>query len=153
MHIRAAAAHLRRRSNQAFAAFGMTTDQYVLLTVLAEHRKATQQELVGWCFSDTATIGAMVSLLEVKGLVTRTPHPQDRRALNVRLTQPGLGLAKEMRRSSSNLRAELTSLFSKQELPLLLEFLARMAGAMRPAGRRTSGVRSHRQHLTSDEGL
>ena len=151
MHIRAAAAHLRRRSNQAFAPFGMTTDQYVLLTVLTEHRKATQQDLVAHCFSDTATIGAMVCLLEAKGLVTRMPHPQDRRALNVQLTQAGHRLAKELRRSSSKLRAELTSLFSAQELPLLIEFLARLAGAMRPAVRSTSSARSPRPHLTTDE--
>ena len=146
MHVRAAAAHLRRRSNQVFAAYGMTTDQYVLLTVLTERRKATQQELVGWCFSDTATIGAMVSLLEVKGLVTRTPHPQDRRALNVQLTQAGRRLAKELRRSSSNLRTELTSLFTEEELPMLIGFLARLAGAMRPDGRRTSSPRSPGPH-------
>jgi len=152
MHIRAAAAHLRRRSNQAFAPFGMTTDQYVLLTVLTEHRKATQQDLVGWCFSDTATIGAMVSLLELKGLLSRTPHPRDRRALNVRLTQAGRRLAKELRRSSSNLRAELTSLFSAQELPMLIEFLGRLAGAMRPALRSTSSARSPRPHGTTDGG-
>jgi DNA-binding MarR family transcriptional regulator len=152
MHIRAAAVHLRRRSNQAFAPFGMTTDQYVLLTVLTEHRKATQQDLVARCFSDTATIGAMASLLEAKGLVTRMPHAQDRRALNVQLTQAGRRLAKELRRSSSDLRAELTSLFSAQELPMLIEFLGRLAGAMRPALRRTSSARSSRPYRTTGGG-
>jgi hypothetical protein len=46
MRLRAAHAHLRRRSNLAFAPFGISTDQYVVLTVLAHDGAATQQELV-----------------------------------------------------------------------------------------------------------
>jgi DNA-binding MarR family transcriptional regulator len=137
MHLRAAYAHLRRSSNLVFAPFGMTSDQYVLLTVLKEHGEATQQELVRRCCSDAATIGTMLSLLEAKGLVIRKPHPRDRRAMNVRLTRPGVRLAEEMRRSSSRLRAEMAALFNKQELRTLIEFLDRLAGAMRPPARRT----------------
>jgi DNA-binding MarR family transcriptional regulator len=114
----------------------MTTDQYVLLTVLSEEGKATQQELVRQCYSDTATIGAMLSLLEGKGLVARVPHPQDGRALSVRLTRSGRRLAEEMRRSSSSLRVDLAALFNEQELQTLINFLDRLAGAMRPPGRR-----------------
>jgi len=104
MHLRAAYARLRRRSNLAFSPFGMTTDQYVLLTVLAQDSEATQQELVRLCYSDTATIGTMVSLLETKALVTRKPHPEDGRALRVKLTRSGQRLAEEMRRGSTGIR-------------------------------------------------
>ena len=145
MHLRAAYAHLRRRSNLAFASFGMTTDQYVLLTVMANDGQGTQQELVRRCYSDTATIGTMVSLLEKRGFVARTPHPEDGRAHSVRLTRSGRRLAEEMRRSSTGIRTELTALFSEQELRMLIEFLDRLAGAMRPQGRKTAALRSHRR--------
>jgi DNA-binding MarR family transcriptional regulator len=147
MHLRAAHAHLRRRSNLAFAPFGMTADQYVLLTVLAQDGEATQQELVRRCYSDTATIGTMVSLLEKKGLVTRTPHPEDGRAISVKLTRSGRRLAEEMRRSSTGIRTELTALFNEQELRTLMEFLDRLAGAMRPPGRKTAAARARRLKL------
>ena len=149
MHLRGAYAHLRRRSNLVFSSFGMTTDQYVLLTVLSEEDKATQQELVRRCYSDTATIGAMLSLLEGKGLVARMPHPRDGRALSVGLTRSGRRLAGEMRRSSSSLRIEMAALFKEQELQTLIKFLDRLAGAMRPPGRRkaappkTVSIRTH----------
>jgi DNA-binding MarR family transcriptional regulator len=152
MHLRGAYARLRRRSNIVFSSFGMTTDQYVLLTVLSEDGKATQQELVRRCFSDTATIGAMVSLLEEKGLVARMPHPQDGRALSVELTLAGRRLAEEMRRSSSSLRVDMAELFNKQELQTFISFLDRLAGAMRPPGRRktappkTVSIRSYLNH-------
>lgn len=147
MHLRAAYTRLRRRSNLVFSSFGMTSDQYVLLTVLARLGEATQQELVRRCYSDTATIGTMLSLLEAKGLVTRTPHPQDGRALSVRLTRPGRRLAEEMRQSSSGLRTDLAALFNEQELGKLLEFLNRLAGAMRPPARRTATPPSRRLKL------
>jgi len=142
MHLRAAHAHLRRRSNLAFSLFGMTTDQFVLLTVLAELGQATQQELVRRCYSDTATIGAMLSLLETKRLITRTPHPRDGRARRVRLTGPGRALAQALRRGSFRIRADLAALFKEQEMRALLEFLSRIAGAMRPPGRGTTAARS-----------
>ena len=144
MRVRAAAAHLRRRSNQVFAPFGLSTDQYVLMTMLAQQRKATQQELVGLCFSDTATIGAMVSLLETKGLVKRTPHRRDRRALVVRLTRSGQRLSMKMRAGSAAVRADMMALFSERELATLMEFLSRLAGAMRPVSSRSSSKASGR---------
>lgn len=136
MRLRGAYAHLRRRSNLAFASFGLSADQYVLLTVLVEHGQSTQQDLVRRCYSDTATIGAMVSLLEEDGLVTRTPHPRDGRAVSVALTREGRGLAEKMRRRSSSLRARMAALFTEEELRTLIASLDRLAGAMHPPGRR-----------------
>jgi DNA-binding MarR family transcriptional regulator len=147
MHLRAAHAHLRRRSNLAFSAFGMTADQYVLLTVLEESGEATQQELVRQCYSDTATIGTMVALLEAKGLVTRTPHPRDGRAMSVKLTTPGRRLTKEMTQASSSVRTHMAALFNEQELQALIEFLDRLAGAMPPLVRRSARPPSRQQGL------
>jgi DNA-binding MarR family transcriptional regulator len=144
MHLRAAHAHLRRRSNLVFSTFGMTADQYVLLTVLAECGEATQQDLVRRCYSDTATIGAMLSLLEAKGFVTRKPHPQDGRALRVRLTRRGIRLAQEMRRRSSTIRTDMVGLFNEQELHTLIKLLDRLAGAMPPPARKTATFYSSR---------
>jgi DNA-binding MarR family transcriptional regulator len=144
MHLRAAHAHLRRRSNLVFSAFGMTADQYVLLRVLAECGEATQQELVRRCYSDTATIGTMLSLLEAKGLVSRKPHPQDGRALRVRLTRTGILLAEEMRQSSSSIRTDMVALFNEEELKTLIELLDRLAEAMPPPARKTAAFYSSR---------
>jgi len=136
MHLRGAYAHLRRRSNLAFSPFGMTSDQYVLLSVLAEVGGATQQDLVRRCYSDTATIGTMLSLLQAKGLVTRTPHPRDGRALKVKLTAPGRRVAEHMKQSSSSIRGELAGMFNPRELRSLINLLDRVARAMRPPARR-----------------
>jgi DNA-binding MarR family transcriptional regulator len=137
MRLRAAYSRLRRNSNLVFSSFGMTSDQFVLLTVLAQEGMATQQELVERCSSDSATIGAMVSLLEAKGLLSRKRHPQDGRAWSLRLTDSGRGLATAMWRSSSSLRTRLVTLFDEEELRTLLEFLERFAEGMPQPKRRT----------------
>jgi len=142
MHLRAAYARLRRRSNLAFSCFGMSSDQYVLLTVLAQHGQATQQDLVRRCYSDTATIGSMVALLQAKGLVTRTPHPRDGRALRVKLTRSGRRLAERMKQSSSSIRAELAAMFNPQERRSFIDLLDRVARAMCPPGRKTARSKS-----------
>lgn len=140
MNLRGAYTHLRRRSNQVLARFGMSSDQYVLLAALAEHGEATQQELVRCCFSDTATIGAMVGLLEAKGLVRRTPDPEDGRATRVGLTPAGRRRAAALRRASVPVRAEMAALFNSQEMAALLAFLQRLTGAFRPPGRPRAGA-------------
>jgi DNA-binding MarR family transcriptional regulator len=142
MHLRAAYAHLRRRSNAAFEPFGMTSDQYVLLKVLAEKGRATQQELVRYSYSDTATVGTMLRLLEGKRLVTRAPHPQDGRARSVTLTRWGSRLAEEMRQSSAGIRAELAGLFDEHEQQTVMVWLERITQAMRPPGRRRAVSRT-----------
>jgi len=141
MRLRAAHAHLRRRSNAGFAFAGMSADQYVLLTALAEGNGATQQELVRKCCSDTATVGKMVSLLVAKGHVTRTAHPEDGRAWKIRLTAQGRQLTESLRKSSCDLRCELTALFNECELRTLIGFLDRIAFAMEPPTRKASQAR------------
>jgi DNA-binding MarR family transcriptional regulator len=136
MQLRAASAHLRRRTNLVFDPFGMTADQYVLLTVLARGGEASQEELARRCYSDTATIGAMVLLLERKRLLTRAPHPADGRAWRVGLTPSGFALADQMRRASSALRRSLGRLFPETRVRELIADLGRLAEALQPPGRK-----------------
>lgn len=144
MSLRAAYSHLRRESSAVFSPFNMTSDQYVLLFVLEQTGEATQQELVKRCYSDTATIGAMVALLETKGLLKRTPHPRDRRARSVKLTRAGTTLAREMSHASAALRARIVALFQDEELRAFISLLDRLAEAMQPPSRNTRRARRRR---------
>jgi hypothetical protein len=76
---------------------------------------------------------------------SKTPA-RDGRARHVKLTYAGRTLAEKMRRRSCGLRANLVALFDEQEFRTMLEFLERVAGAMRPPGRKP--ILSHRSaHL------
>ena len=73
---------------QASAARGLTVAQARLLCILAE-RPRGMAELAGLLGIDKAGITGLVDRVERRGLAERTAVPQDRRALRVRLTEPG----------------------------------------------------------------
>ena len=132
MRLRAAYSFFRRRTSAELAPLGMSADQFVLLTVLAQDGPATQQELVRRCPSDTTTLGAMVALLETKKLVKRQAHAADGRAWVVSLTRAGRARQKQLWDGTEDLRAELTGLFRPDEAHLLLQLLDRIIGALEP---------------------
>ena len=73
--LRAAYWALRRQTNQALVAHGVTSDQFVLLSRLADEDAITQQELARRTSSDANTIRPMLVLLEkpASSRVTRIP--------------------------------------------------------------------------------
>src|SRR5947209_242074 len=89
MRLRGAYLTFHRRANAHFEPYGLTADQFVVLTLLAEAEGLTQRELVDRAASDPNTIGEMLLRLERKKLVRRRPHPGDGRARCVFLTALG----------------------------------------------------------------
>src|SRR5690242_558376 len=87
--LRAAYLALHRGSDARFARHGVTADQFVLLSMLAEGDALTQKELARRASSDPNTVRAMLLLLERRGLVARERHPTDGRARSVALTAKG----------------------------------------------------------------
>ena len=89
MALRAAYLALHRRTNAELARFGLTADQFVVLTTLAEGDGVTQKELVRRTGSDANTMSEMLARLERRGLVSRERHATDGRARTVALTEQG----------------------------------------------------------------
>src|SRR5215469_16859641 len=94
--LRAAYLALHRQTNDCFAKDGVTADQFVLLSALADADAMTQQELVRRVSSDPNTVRAMLLLLEGRGLVARERHPSDGRARCVTLTVKGRQVFKKL---------------------------------------------------------
>jgi MarR family transcriptional regulator, lower aerobic nicotinate degradation pathway regulator len=132
MGLRAAYLALHRRTNAEFARLGLTADQFVVLTALAEGDGVTQKELVSRTGSDPNTMSEMLSRLEKKGLVSRQRHADDGRARSVTLSARGRQIQATMWEESAPLRAALESLFTSQDLDALARALGRIAEAMGP---------------------
>jgi DNA-binding MarR family transcriptional regulator len=128
--LRAAYLALHRRTNACLAADGVTADQFVLLSALAEADGVTQQELVRRTSSDPNTVRAMLVLLEARGLVARDRHPADSRARLVTLTPEGRRLFKRLWAHSQPLRDELLSAFPADEVTTLIGLLRRAADVL-----------------------
>jgi DNA-binding MarR family transcriptional regulator len=131
--LRAAYLALHRQTNACFADDGVTADQFVVLSALADARAATQQELVRRVGSDPNTVRAIVLRLEGRGLVTRQPHPADGRARCVALTAKGRQVFQKLWTKSEPLRARLLGAFRPDEVTALVELLHRVAGLLAPA--------------------
>ena len=93
IRLRRAYQSLHRRANSELRSqFGVTADQFVVLSLLAERDGISQQDLCSRCYSDPSTMGALVRLLEGKRWVRRTVDPGDGRARLVHLTPAGRDL-------------------------------------------------------------
>ena len=87
--LRAAYWAMHREADTLLHKHGVTANQFVLMSLLAEGKVLAQQELVRRASSDANTVRAMLMLLERSGLVFRRPHQTDGRARCVALTNKG----------------------------------------------------------------
>ncbi|HYP13359.1 MAG TPA: MarR family transcriptional regulator [Bryobacteraceae bacterium] len=115
MQLRAAYSTFRRRIQAHCAPYGITSDQLVILSVLAEEDGINQQALADRTCSDAATITAMLRLLERSGLIRRAAHDGDGRAKRIFLTEHGRSKQSEVYESHKGLIRSLTTGFSREE--------------------------------------
>lgn len=126
MALRGAYWAMHRCADAALAPLGVTADQFVLLSILAEEEQLTQQELGRRVASDPNTVRAMLVLLEGRGLVSRKPHPTDGRARSVALTAKGRRAYERFWKESDAFRQRLAGLFESVEVKALIENLSRI---------------------------
>ncbi len=131
--LRAAYLALHRCSDAAFAAQGITADQFVLLATLARGDALTQRELARRMSSDPSTVRAMLVLLERLGLVKREGHPTDARARTVALTAAGKRKFRKLWAAGEPIRSQMFDALNPGEAPLLVQLLNRIATALNEA--------------------
>src|SRR5262249_2247545 len=130
MRLRGAYPTFHRMANAHFEQFGVTADQFVVLTLLAEEDGITQREVVEQAFSDANTIGEMLTRLEKKQFVRRQRHPKDGRARCVFLTPRGRKMQKHLWDSWEGHLREVDDAFRPEELGDLKSLLGRIPGAV-----------------------
>ena len=154
MALRAAYWAMHRQADAALAPWGVTADQFVLLSLLADGEgpggpRVSQQSLVRRASSDANTVGAMLGRLEALGLVSRQPHPTDGRARGVALTAKGRRTYERAWAGTDPFRARLSEALGDADADRLVRDLARIASTMTPApanAGRATRLRSTTQH-------
>jgi DNA-binding MarR family transcriptional regulator len=71
------------------AGIDITIDQWLVLKTIHESADVTLQQVGAAVFKDFASVTRIVQLLERKGLLLRTPHPNDGRRSELVLTSAG----------------------------------------------------------------
>ena len=123
MRLRCAYLTLHRTAQAHFSQFHITTDQYVLLSVLADESGLTQTELGERMSSDPNTVTAMLRLLEEKELLYRKKCRNDARARRVHLSAKGKRLQKKLIQSSTQLHTILDQAMSASERKVFMKVL------------------------------
>lgn len=155
IRLRRAYQSLHRRANAELRRqFGVTADQFVALSLLAEEDGVSQQQLCNRCYSDPSTMGALVRLMEGRGWVSRDIDPKDLRTRRVRLTRDGALLQNKLWEAADKSfhRALWGVPRNAEEERTLFDFLDRILLAMERSDRREGpAVAPYRLSVVADD--
>ena len=105
----------QRDMARAFDGTGLTTARVHLLWVLQHAGPSTQQALAQLCEVSPRNITGLVDALEKSGHVRRTPHPSDRRAVLVELTEAATHTMARMQEEHEQLNATLLAAIAPRD--------------------------------------
>ncbi|MBN2223411.1 MAG: MarR family transcriptional regulator [Deltaproteobacteria bacterium] len=109
---------------QRAAGLGLTAAQAMVMRFLFDEDGITSKELGERTQLDSATLTGIIDRLEAQKLVVRAGNPDDRRAISVRLTEAGHGVAEKISRLSEEANRDFLKGFSDQEIEMLHKLLA-----------------------------
>lgn len=87
---------LKNELLQRFKEYDITPEQWAILCCLWEREGITPKELSDLTCKDKPNTNRILEKLIIKGLVVRKPHPVDRRAFQIFLTDTGRGLREHL---------------------------------------------------------
>ncbi len=124
---------IREKINARLANLDLTVAQWAVVVYLAEGRADTLSGLSRLMENDRGAMSRMLDRLERKGLVQRSIHPDDARAVHVALTGPGRRLYPAIRPLVAEVLAGMNDGLQPDELQQLETLLQRMQANAGPA--------------------
>jgi DNA-binding MarR family transcriptional regulator len=109
--------------------FGVEPRAYAVMKALSEDDGRSQRELSTQLGIHRNVMVTVVDKLEREGLVKRMPHPADRRAFAVTLTDKARELLPKLDAQGSAQEDEITALLTDDERKAVLQHLQRMSTA------------------------
>ena len=122
---------LTSRLDQLLAPAGLAELEFrLLLNLFARGGTAFPGELCPALAQSPANLTRISDLMVERGLITRTPDPEDRRKLALSLTPAGEQLAKELAPQLTSYMTRLYRDFSDADRIQFMEYLKRLVGAL-----------------------
>ncbi len=115
-----------RSLRERAAILGFSPGQFPVLLELWQEDGLTQKQLLDRLEVEQATLANTLMRMERHGLIERQPHPQDRRAQIIRLTEEGRELERQAIEAAAEADAALFNGFRQFERELMIEYM-RMA--------------------------
>lgn len=98
---------LRSRLDEITRAHGVTTTEYVTLSVLRERDGMSSAELARWAFVTPQAMNLVISALERRKLVKRRPDPSHGRVLRASVTPKGIQVLDECDHAMDAIEADM----------------------------------------------
>jgi len=108
------------------AKFDISTPQLLVLASVANREAASASTLCKNISYDPGAMTRMIDRLEQKGLVRRSPNPEDRRATHVDLTSAGKALFPQLLAAKERVQERFLRGFNKDDVRTLERLLNRM---------------------------
>jgi DNA-binding MarR family transcriptional regulator len=113
-------------NDAALAPFEIDSRELGILLSIADFGAASQQQIAERLGIDRTTMVARMDALEVKGIVSRQPDPDDRRRNVVTLTEPGRKTVTAATAASDKAERDFLSGLSVTEVKQLRDLLVRI---------------------------
>lgn len=117
--LRVSLTRLNRRLRRQAAGHSLTPTQLATLAAVERHSGITPGELAEQEKVQPPSMTRVIAALEERGLVSRAPHPSDRRQVTVSVTDQGATLLKEERRRKEAWLAQRLKELSPEERTVL----------------------------------
>jgi len=122
---------LTSRHDQLLAPAGLAELEFrLLLNLFARGGKAYPGELCSALAQSPANLTRISDLMVERGLITRTPDPEDRRRLALSLTPEGERLAEELTPKLTHYMSQLFRDFTDADREQFMDYLKRLVGAL-----------------------
>lgn len=127
--LRQAAAAVRGEMDAAFGEMGVTSPQFVVMTMVQAYAGISNAALARVAMLTPQTVNMIVRNLEGRRLLEKAADPGHGRILQLRLTEKGAAVLAECRRKSQKVQARMVSGLKREEESVVrrwLVFLAEM---------------------------
>lgn len=121
---------LRARLDEAVKAHGVTTQEYVTLSVLRERDGLSSAQLARWAFVTPQAMNLVISALERRRLVRRRADPRHRRILRASVTRQGLRVLEGCDRSMDRIEADMLRGLDEETLQVVRGALSSFAHSL-----------------------
>ena len=116
-----------RAYEEALAPLGLTMAQAHFLSCLFDQDEQSPKDLARELGVDAGTLTPMMDRLERMGLVRRRPHPDDRRATRICLTEAGLALRDPVKERCGEVYERLMSKLSAEDYERFMQLVRQFA--------------------------
>lgn len=116
------------KMTEKLSAYGLTPVQYAVLYCLWEQDRRSQKEIAERLKLENSTVSGIVERMEKKELITRCISKEDRRYIEVVLTDKGKSLEEDVLTAVEEVNSEVMSIFSDEERESLKTYLRVLGG-------------------------